>query len=269
MKNTSFLSFLKNPFSLLLCYIFLSIMCMNFSEPGSLREIRWALLNVINTFDEFQNTFTYRRHLHEENARLKRENFNLNMSNQQLRDVLIENERLVRQLDFKQKKEFDYISARVVGRSTEKGLKTMLLDVGSDDGVVQNMAVVNADGLIGKVITATESNAVVQTLEDHNLFISARLEKSRETGYVAGSGSKLLTLNHVPKNIVVTEGEHVLTSGLSRIYPPGLHIGVVSEIDEQNHAMFKQIKIMPGVNFKAVEEVFLIVVEVGEEQHSE
>ncbi|NIW78921.1 MAG: rod shape-determining protein MreC [Calditrichae bacterium] len=258
MKLPSYFSLFKKSVFLLLLFIFLSILLMNFSEPSSLRGVRWALLQTIEFIDSIKNTLSSYRDLSEENEQLKRENFQLHLTNHKLREMLLENIRLRRMLKLKKESDYNFVTAHVIGRGPEKGINSIMLDIGREDNVFKNMAVVNADGLVGKVISTTKDHSIVQLLADHNSLVSAKLQNSRENGVIAWSGNAWLDLLYIPKNISIEEGELVITSGLSQIYPPGFKIGVVASYTEDEYEMFKTIRIKPSVNFNALEEVFVV-----------
>ena len=74
------------------------------------------------------------------------------------------------------------------------------------------------------------------------------------------SGNLWLDLYYIPKDVEVEPGEGVITSGLSRIYPQGIKIGVVAEIEEKEYELFKKIKVKPAVNFNRLEDVFIVQV---------
>ncbi len=258
MKLPHYLSFVNKSLLLLALYIFLSLVLMNFSNPDSLRGVRWAMLKTVEWVHSVQQSLDWSRELAVENEALKQENFDLHFAQQQLREMILENRRLKKMLQLKEKMPYRFVAAQVIGQSSELGFRSLILNVGAQDSVAKNMAVVNADGLVGKVVAVTQSQSIVQILVDHNAFVSARLESSRETGDISWSGKAWLLLNNVPKTVDVLVGEAVVTSGLSRIYPPGIKIGIVSSIDENQYAFFKEIKVKPAVDFGAVEEVFVI-----------
>ncbi|MEZ4764632.1 MAG: rod shape-determining protein MreC [Calditrichia bacterium] len=134
-----------------------------------------------------------------------------------------------------------------------------MIDVGEDDSVAVNMAVVNANGLVGKIFEVTSSQALVQLLKDRNAFVSARLQGSREIGTIAWTGSGIqLEMQHILKNIPVEEGEMVLTSGMGGVYPVGIQIGIVVSVKDDERGMFRKILVQPSVNFNALEEVFVV-----------
>jgi rod shape-determining protein MreC len=269
MRSSRFLGFVNRPIVLLSIYIFLSAMLMNFSDAASLRGIRWTVLRIIGMFDSIQMDLAWRENLAQENELLKQENFQLHITNQKLREMVLENSRLKELLAFRNESQYEYITARVIATGTEKGVNTLILNIGTRDNVEKNMAVVNADGLVGKIIAVGSRESIVQLLMDHDCWVGARLQNSREVGIVGWDGNVWLNLHYIPKNIPVRIGELVITSGLSEIYPPELKIGVVVDIEESEGELFKKVQVTPAVNFNSIEEVFIIRTETPENPVSE
>jgi len=259
MNPQAIVAYLKKPIFLLLVYIVLSFFLMSVSETDPERFPRSLLLSVVETTDNMRQEFSYRTNLFEENESLRNKNFKLETEIQNLREVLAENARLRKMLELKEEKKATYIAGRIVGESVERRIRSLILDVGEEDGVRRNMAVVNPDGLIGKVLTVANGQSIIQQLVDHNSLVSVTLQNSREKGVVSWSGDSWLDLLYIPKNIPVSRGETVVTSGISQIYPPGIKVGVVTSVEEDEFNLFKSIRIKPAVNFNALEEVFLIV----------
>ncbi len=258
MRFQSILHIAKRPGILLLFYIFLAMILMNFNDGGSLKGIRGVILQTVEWMDAVKYDWRSRTKLRQDNDALKKEIFDLNLTNQKLREVVLENSRLKRLLKLKRESPHDLVAARVIGSGNERGYSSLILDVGSADSVAQNMAVVNADGLVGKIISTSAQQSVVQILMNYDSWVDARLENSREMASITYSSSSWLDLEYVARNIPVEEGELVNTSGMSDIYPAGIKIGIVTDIFESENDLFKKIRVKPSVNFYAVEEVFVI-----------
>lgn len=258
MKFNPFLYFYRKSSVLLFIYILLSIFLMNFNDAIKLQGIRSLLLRAVDYAYRTESLLGLMASSKEENEILKKALFEANIRNQQLREALLENLRLKRMLQFKKESPLPLLPAKVIGMGIENGVRSIVLNVGERDGIYKNMAVLNPDGLVGKVIVSAKNQSIAQLLFDHNSLVSARLQNSREIGTIAWTGNSWLNLLYIPKNIPVERGELVVTSGLSQIYPPGLKIGVVSEIEEDAHSLFKNIKVKPAVNFKELEEVFVV-----------
>ncbi|MCG8608528.1 rod shape-determining protein MreC, partial [bacterium] len=88
--------------------------------------------------------------------------------------------------------------------------------------------------------------------------VSAKIQRSRVTGIITWSEGNQVVLAEVPKRSDVKVGDSVISSGFSTIFPEGLEIGRVSEIDEDTDGMFMRILVQPAVDFASLEEVFII-----------
>ena len=130
------------------------------------------------------------------------------------------------------------VTARVIGRSPTVWYSTLEVDKGSSDGVRVNQPVINGKGLVGKVKTVSDGNAVVMLLSDPDFGVSAVAAKSGQPGAilpVAGSPGDLL-FDLVPEAKQVRTGDVVVTAGtvsasLPSPFPQGLAIGAVKRIE--------------------------------------
>ncbi len=248
----------RTNFFLLGFYIFLSFFLMAFNDPATLRGMRLVVLEVVGWAHSVENQMVRWENLTEENSRLRKQVLELSMNNQRLREAMMENIRLRRLLQFQRRSEYDYIAANVIGFGQEQTVRSLILDVGSADSVRKNFPVITDMGLVGKILMVEPHQSIAQILMDHNALVSSRLQRSREIGVVGWSGNLWLDLNYIPKDVAVEVGEVVVTSGLSRIYPAGIKIGVVGEVNVNEYELFKEIKVKPAVNFNSLEEVFIV-----------
>jgi rod shape-determining protein MreC len=124
------------------------------------------------------------------------------------------------------------LAARVIAGSPVPGSLTITIDRGSEDGVTPNMAVINAGGVVGRVLGPVSANAaVVQLLVGRGAAAGAMLESDGTPGLVAGGFSDgLLRLDLVPPTIPVRLGDRVLTSGQDGLYPRGFLLGEVTHV---------------------------------------
>ena len=243
---------------LLILYLLLSFLFMATNDPFILRGLRVAILQGIGWVTSVKNQFQYLQELEEENKILRKQLLEFSLSNQRMQEQLLENLRLRRLLKLKEESNFTYLPATVIGIGQEQTIRSLILNVGSADGVVKNQTVVTEQGLVGKILIVEPHESITQILMDQNSLVSARLQKSREIGVIGWSGNLWLDLNYIPRDVVVEPGEVVLTSGLSRLYPRGIKIGIVSEVAEVEYELFKSIKVKPAVNFNSLEEVFIL-----------
>jgi len=161
------------------------------------------------------------------------------------------------------------LAARVIAGSPAAGARTVLIDRGSDDGVMTDMAVIAPAGVVGRVIgTPSRHAATVQLLISSNTAAAAKLEGTGAGGIVTGgSGDPPLALEFVSKHAAVRVGEEVLTSGLDQVYPQGFVIGTV-ESSTSNAGLYHDIRVRPAVDFSNLEIVLVVLerpVPVGDE----
>jgi len=119
------------------------------------------------------------------------------------------------------------------------------------------MPVISDGGLVGLVTDVTDEYAVVNLLLNIDFRISAKVQRSRVNGIVSWSGLSL-QLKNISKTMDVREGDVLLTSSYSNIFPEDIRIGVVERANDQPGSLFKEVLITPGVDFTRLEEVFVI-----------
>ena len=205
------------------------------------------------------------RELSKENARLRAENDRMRQLERALVETAAENQRLQRLLHLGGHTGLRIIGARVISRDASNWWKTIQLDRGSDDGMRINRPVLNADGLVGKVIAVTHGESRVLLLLDPNCKVSALLQKTREPGVVAGpetafNREPVCRMTFVDRNAKVTAGQTVITSGLGSVFPKGILIGTVidSRMNLQT-GMYQDVDVKPAVDFKRLEEVAVVL----------
>lgn len=166
----------------------------------------------------------------------------------------------------------DKVYAQVIGLSPSNYRWARFIDKGFEDGIRKNMAVINADGLVGKVISVTTGDALVLLLIDPKAAAGARLEGRRDTGKIQGNGEDQgLSLELIGSNSEVFEADQVITSGQDNVFPPGIPIGLVDQISGDIRRPDQQIIVDPWVDFTALDYVQVLLdirVEVAGERES-
>ncbi len=158
--------------------------------------------------------------------------------------------------------QYDYRAAAVVGQKigedTSNLLFSILVDVGSRDGVAPGMPAVTDRGLVGRVTRVGPNVAEVLLLIDPASVVSGRVLNSRVTGSVRGSVDAGLVMERVPQGEAVHPGDIVVTSGLGGNYPDKLVIGQVTEVSQRDSEMFQTARVRPTVDFGRLETVLII-----------
>jgi rod shape-determining protein MreC len=194
----------------------------------------------------------------EDNRLLRLENARLKMENARLQEAYHENIRLHELLKLELIREYDCVPAKVIGQD-RTGIHTLLISAGEGKGVRANMPVVCAQGLVGKVQTAGPSYSRIQLLIDSNFRVAARIQRSRVEGIFRWSPDQGGLLTDVQHREDVRVGDVLITSGISTLFPGGLEIGTVTQVDSDISVLFQEIQVAPSVDLNRLEEVFVIL----------
>jgi rod shape-determining protein MreC len=193
-----------------------------------------------------------------DNEQLRRENDALKLQVNQLQSKAVEADRLAALLNFRQaQRNVPMLAARVIGTSADTASQTVYLDRGERDGIRRNMGVITPDGVVGKVVESYRDTAQVLLLTDRESGVGAMLSDSRIQSPVGGTGEPLLAMKYIPTDETVNVGEHVVTSGMDRIFPRDLPVGVVAEI--KTGRPFQQVRVRPAANLQRLEEVIVLL----------
>lgn len=173
-------------------------------------------------------------------------------------ETVKENERLRSILGFEPPPGYTLIPAEVIAVSGHYLPTAVTINKGEGDSLRVNMPVINQQGLIGRVSDVTADYAEVQLLTDPTNRVAARVASSREMGivkFIAGTG---MILDNFPIQGTVTVSDTVISSGLGRVYPPGLFVGTVVRVEREELEPFCDIKLKPAANFYSIEELFIL-----------
>ncbi|WP_426731883.1 rod shape-determining protein MreC [Myxococcus faecalis] len=198
------------------------------------------------------------RGVRQENDALRLENLQLRASVQALGESRTENERLRKLLGYAEVAPGPEIPARVVGVNPVAKLLSVRISGGEKDGVFRGMSVVTPDGIVGQVIRATSSYSDVALVTDTQSRVAVLVQRSRARGTASGAGSGPLKLENMLRTEDVDNGDLIITSGTDGIYPPGLVVGRVTNLEKKEHGMFQGADIVPAVDTSKLEEVLVV-----------
>jgi len=163
-------------------------------------------------------------------------------------------------VDFEQANpENRYLAAAVIGRDPSPFLHYVIINRGSNDGILRGMPVVTNQGLIGRVDAVIADAARIQLITDPASNVNVRLQNAQTEASLVGSVTGDVALQLIPQVIDVQPGDLVLTSGLGGGYPPDLIIGQVINVRAHDFDLFKQATVQPVVDFNRLEIVLVIV----------
>jgi rod shape-determining protein MreC len=194
-----------------------------------------------------------------ENERLKQENDILKLQITQLRSKASEADRLAALLNFRESQiHVPMVGARVIATGPDSNSAVVFLDRGQRDGIKKNMGVITPDGVVGKVIESFNGTCQVLLLTDRDSGVGAMIEESRIQSPVRGLGEPLINMSYVSNDDEVKVGEHVVTSGMDRIFPRDLPVGTIVEV-KQGQPPFKFIRVRPSAQIEKLEEVIVLL----------
>jgi len=154
--------------------------------------------------------------------------------------------------------EYSYKAASVVGRDPSPFLRYVIINVGSNEGVLPGMPVVTDKGLVGRVVAVIAEAARVQLVTDAASAVDVRLQASNTEAMLEGSVTGEMSLNMISQDAVIQVGDVVLTSGLGGTYPPNLLVGQVVSIRKLQSELFQQAAIQPNVDFTRLQFILVI-----------
>jgi rod shape-determining protein MreC len=158
----------------------------------------------------------------------------------------------------------DYVllDAMVIGKSAGNYITTFTLNKGSYNGIKLNMPVINESGVIGAVCEVGLTWCRVATILESQSACGAYVARSGAAGLVSGDYTSSLlgfcSLVHLDENADIKVSDLIITGGESSIYPHGLPIGTVSEINVNAYNRTKTATIIPSVDLKAIDKVMII-----------
>ena len=215
-------------------------------------------LGVRNLWHNYVNL----RGVREENRQLKQQIQQLRIEQTRLSEDAEQAHRLQALLGFKEQFISQTVAAQVIGTSGSEQSRSVSIDKGSRDGVKPDMAVITADGVVGKVLRVFASSSQVLLINDQTSGVGAILEKSRLQGVLRGTVNGQVVLEKVMSDEPVEPGERVLTSGGDQIFSKGLVVGTVTRV-APGPELFLKIQVKPAADLVRLEEV-LVVTQVEE-----
>jgi len=155
---------------------------------------------------------------------------------------------------------FDYIPAQVVNNSTNKQNNYITLNVGYSQGVRQDMGVVGPDGIVGIVRNVSANFSTVISVLNSKFKGSVKLASNNYFGTLSWPGHSYqeAIVTEIPGHAPVYEGDAIVTSGLTTIFPEGEKVGSVVQADRTPAGSFKELKVLLSQDFKKLTRVYVI-----------
>ncbi len=194
--------------------------------------------------------FKNREEFFESYRQCRADQLNTQIEEASLAILIEENLQLKEILSFQERSKSVSKIARVIGKNIEKTDQTIIIDRGTEEGMLPDQPVVVGNGLlIGKIVKAENGVAIVRLINDNQSKIAATvLNHERSLGVVEGGYGLSIKMNFIPRNETVRIGDQIVTSGLEENIPRGLLIGTVTAIENETFRPFQSAVLVPGAD---------------------
>ncbi|NLP27404.1 MAG: rod shape-determining protein MreC [Clostridia bacterium] len=231
------------------------------SVLNTIQGFFYSVNDNVNSFFGFIFNF---KEIKRENEELKQRNAELEQQALMYDTVKNENERLAEILDYTKRNDYyDYVMCQIISVSGNNLLDGYVIDKGTKDGVIKGRVVATAEGLVGQVTVANNNWSIVQNIANENIGVGAMIQDTGDTGilrgYKDGNKNVLTKLDFISIDSEIKKGDVVVTSGDGFIYPKGIRIGEVVEVNEDRARVMKTAVVKPYVDLNRLEEVFVIL----------
>ena len=200
-----------------------------------------------------------------ENEQLKVRIAQYEIMENELNNLRQENQRLKELLDYADTvEEYERVTAPVIGRSQGIWFNQFTVGAGRNQGVEEDMAVINGAGLVGRVTSVSANTRKVTAIIDSTSDVSVIVERTRDYGFVrglleAGGGDDTMELYFLPMGNDLVPGDVLVTSGADGVFPRGLSVGSVLEVSRSSEdAEDRDALVSPTVDFLRLEEVVIL-----------
>ncbi len=161
-----------------------------------------------------------------------------------------------------------YIPAKVINNTVNKANNFVTLNKGSKQGIQKQMGVLTQNGIVGIVADVSENFSTVMSVLNKKSNISIRLKKAKFIGSLNWTGADAYTakISGVPVNALIENGDTVLTSGFSSIFPKDIPVGKVVKVENTATSNFFDIEVQLFTNFYTLDYVYVVKNILKEEQ---
>ena len=219
-----------------------------------------ALSAVVGRVDSFWRNYLYLVGVREENRSLREVVGRQSRQLAELGEYKAANERLTALLGLRNAyPNLVMKPAHILAWDPSPWFRSIIISLGSRDGLAVDQAVVHDRGVVGRVVDTSPNYARVLLATDFNSSIDAFVQRTRAAGILSGDGARPMRLNYIRKDEDVRPGDLVVTSGLAGLFPRGLPLGTVSRVNRESADMFVAIEVIPQVTFERLEEVMVVL----------
>lgn len=205
---------------------------------------------------------------------LAKVNKNLAQENERLRNRLagdsISLDSSSVEIPFELSGQYEFITGKVVNNSVHRFRNYFTLNKGSEDGIEEGMGVINPNGVVGKIKSVSTNFSTAYSALHSSLLISVLIDETETlcTAKWSGKDPSEISLEYVPRHIKVEEGMQVVSSGYDAIFPQGVKLGTVKNVEIDEEATFYDIEVALSADFFSLDYVYVIGNKLKQEKDS-
>jgi rod shape-determining protein MreC len=199
------------------------------------------------------------RHVRQQNQELQKTIDRLRLEQAALLEDARQGQRLQGLVDFQQKYIYTTVAAQAIGSSGSDQSRVFYIDKGANYKLARDMAVITADGIVGKIRDVFPSSAQVLAINDQTSGAGVILETTRIRGILRGNALGQPQIVGILADNRIQPGEKVLTAGGDQIFPRGLPVGVVEKVvRDPERENFIDVIVKPAAHLDRLDEVLVI-----------
>ena len=262
----------KNRRLISVIFLIVFFLILLISQTDKSRSDNWFSAAVQSIAYPFQSTFhfaetqiasAWHRYIwlintQQENEVLREKVNRLEEIDAESREIRIGFQRLFNLLEFKKKDPNVKVFAEVIVEVDKPFSKILIINKGSDDGILPNFGVVTPLGIVGKIQSVTSVQSVVQLITDTRIQFPILIQRTRTKAMLQVKDGELI-INRIPRRLDLYKNDRIITSGLAGIFPKGFTVGKIKEIRKMDYGLFQSVILSPAVELNKIEEVAVIL----------
>ena len=251
-------SFNRDNFTLFLCLIFSLIIYFS-STSHIIAYVKTEISDFLYILKYPERWYSGLLSVEQENKILNQKLVQLNMLNSDLIRYQKENLELKNLLDFYKENPLSLKIGEAVNSNFSYLMRTLTINLGKSDSILNNLPVIDINGLIGKTIAVGDKASQIQLISDKNFKVSVRLGRDSSLGVFSPTHRSLGVVDGIIKSTDVELGDIVYTSGVSTIYPKGIPVAKVISINKDNDKAFQDIVVRILADLDNYNYIFVIL----------
>ena len=165
---------------------------------------------------------------------------------------------------------FSLVRSKVINNTFRRAANFLTIDAGQNNGVKPGMGVISGFGIVGQVKSVSSNFATIYSVLHPNVMVSASVKRTDTNCTVQWDQRSYdeASLKYVPRHIDLRVGDTVITSGYNSTFPPGIDVGIVSDIGLEDHMTFYEARVRLSTDFTSLPYVMVVIDEFKQERDS-